>query len=220
MSYLQKILTQIRQAEAEFQRESNSVKLLAVTKGREIPAIQALARAGQAAFGENYLQEALIKIQALSALGLEWHFIGNLQANKTRAVAENFSWVQSVSRLKIAERLSMQRPAELPPLNICLEVNISAEFSKSGAAVEELIELAHQVVLLPRLRLRGLMVIPERLVNFPEQLQIYQKVYRLYQQLLECGFSLDTLSMGMSADFCAAIAAGSTLVRIGSALFN
>lgn len=220
MNSLGKIKLQIRQAEEEFHREPGSVKLVAVTKGREISAIRALAEAGQLAFGENYLQEAMVKIQALSSLKLEWHFIGNLQANKTQEVAENFAWVQSVSRLKIAERLSQQRPAGLPPLNVCLEVNISAESSKSGIAVAELVQLARQVYSLPRLKLRGLMVIPERLMDFSSQLKVYQQVQGLYQQLIEQDFPLDTLSMGMSNDFRAAIAAGSTMVRIGSALFS
>lgn len=218
--HLSKILQRIRQAERDYHRPPGSVRLLAVTKGRDIQTIQLAVAAGQTAFGENYLQEALGKIQALAPLNLEWHFIGTLQSNKTRAVTENFSWVHSVNRFKIAQRLSQQRPERLPPLNICLEVNISEERSKSGMPVNELADLALQVRNLPRLRLRGLMVIPERVAGFQQQLILYKKVYTLQKQLIDRGCVLDTLSMGMSNDFEAAIAAGSTLVRIGTAIFQ
>ena len=218
--HLSKILQRIRQAERDYHRAPGSVRLLMVTKGRDIQTIQLAVAAGQTAFGESYLQEALDKIQALAPLNLEWHFIGNLQSNKTRAVTENFSWVHSVNRFKIAQRLNQQRPDELPPLNICLEVNISEERSKSGMAVNELTDLALQVKSLPRLRLRGLMVIPERVAGFQQQLILYKKVYSLQKQLIDRGCALDTLSMGMSNDFEAAIAAGSTLVRIGTAIFQ
>lgn len=217
---LQDILAQIRQAEQRYQRPPGSVRLLVVSKGRDLTAMKAAIAAGQQAFGENYLQEGLGKIQALADYALEWHFIGNLQANKTRMVGEKFAWVHSVNRFKIAERLSQQRPAQLPPLNVCLEVNISSEATKSGASVTELALLARQVQQLPRLRLRGLMVIPKPVAGFAAQLLIYQQVRQLQQQLIAQGIALDTLSMGMSNDFVAAIAAGSTLVRIGTAIFQ
>lgn len=218
--FYQKIWNKIRHAELIFHRPADSVRLLAVTKGRELVVIKELILAGQKAFGENYLSEALNKIQALQDYGLEWHFIGNLQANKTRAVAENFAWVHSVNRFKIAKRLSEQRPENLPPLNICLEVNISEEHTKSGVAAAQVLELASQIQELPRVRLRGLMAIPEQAQQFEEQQAIYKKVFNLQQQLIDQGFELDTLSMGMSQDFEAAIAAGSNLVRIGAALFQ
>lgn len=218
--YYQKICNKIRHAERVYHRPADSVRLLAVTKGRELALIKELILAGQKSFGESYLSEAVNKIQALQDLGLEWHFIGNLQANKTRAIAENFSWVHSVNRFKIARRLSEQRPENLPPLNICLEVNISEERTKSGVAATEVFELARQIHELPRLRLRGLMAIPERLRQFEAQRNIYQRIFNLQQQLNAQGFGLDTLSMGMSQDFEAAIAAGSNLVRIGTALFQ
>ncbi len=217
--HYQKICNKIRQAELIFHRPADSVRLLAVTKGREPVVIKELILAGQRAFGENYLSEALNKIHALQDYGLEWHFIGNLQANKTRAVAENFAWVHSVNRFKIAKRLSEQRPDNLSPLNICLEVNISDERTKSGIAAEQVFELASQIQELPRVRLRGLMAIPEQAQQFEQQRAIYKKVFNLQQQLIDHGFVLDTLSMGMSQDFEAAIAAGSNLVRIGTALF-
>jgi len=217
---MEKILKRIRYAESIYQRPLDSVQLLVVSKGQDIEAIKMLATNGQKDFGENYLQEALEKIRVLSALDLDWHFIGNLQANKTQAVAENFFWVHSVNRFKIAERLSWQRPEDLPPLNICLEVNISGEPSKSGVAIDALFDLALRVQGLPRLRLRGLMAIPEPLTSFHEQEVVYKKVYNLQQQLIQRGLRLDILSMGMSNDFEAAIAAGSNLVRIGTAIFR
>jgi pyridoxal phosphate enzyme (YggS family) len=220
MIFYQKILNRIRQAEKKFHRSPGSVCLLAVTKGRDINQIQQLIIAGQKTFGESYLSEALSKIHVLKDKELEWHFIGNLQANKTRAIAENFSWVHSVNRLKVARRLNEQRPDYLPPLNICLEINISHERTKSGVNPSELMSLAKQIQELPRLRLRGLMAIPEKMNDFEQQRLIYKRVYALQQQLNEQGFNLDTLSMGMSQDFEAAIAAGSNLVRIGSALFE
>jgi PLP dependent protein len=220
MTAVQNILQQIRQAERNYQRPPGSVRLLVVTKGRSIPAVRAVAAQGQHAFGENYLQEALEKIEALSDLTLEWHFIGVLQANKTRAVAQHFAWVHSVNRVKIAERLSQHRPPNLLPLNVCLEVNISGETSKSGASIDELGELARQVHSLPRLRLRGLMAIPAPNVDFEQQLSVYRRVSELQQRLIAQGFPLDTLSMGMSGDFVAAIAAGATIVRIGTAVFE
>ncbi len=218
--YFQKVWNKLRQAELQFQRPPGAVHLLAVTKGRDVALIQQLIAAGQKAFGENYLSEALAKIQALKDKSLEWHFIGNLQANKTRAIAENFAWVHSVNRFKIAKRLNEQRPKDLPPLNICIEVNISEESTKSGAAISEVLDLAYQIRPLTNLRLRGLMAIPKKQHQFEAQCAIYKQIFNLQQQLIEQGLELDTLSMGMSQDFEAAIAAGSTIVRIGTALFQ
>ena len=178
------------------------------------------ATAGQQRFGENYVQEGVAKAAELSALGLEWHFIGPLQSNKTRAVAETFSWVHSIDRLKIAERLAEQRPAELPPLQVCLQVNVSGEASKSGVSIESTAELAAQLVRLPRLRLRGLMAIPAPSDDYDEQRQAFRRVRELFERLRNDGLALDTLSMGMSHDLEAAIAEGATLVRVGTAIFG
>jgi len=178
--------------------------------------------AGQRAFGENYLQEALDKIAALKdrAPDIEWHFIGPIQSNKTRPIAENFAWVHSVDRLKIAQRLSEQRPAALAPLNICIQVNVSGEASKSGCAPQDLPALAHAVAALPGLRLRGLMAIPEPASSEAEQRRPLRQLRELAEQLRAEGLALDTLSMGMSADLAAAIAEGATMVRIGTAIFG
>lgn len=214
------VLEKIRQAEQRFQRPLDSVKLLAVSKGQPIQKISALAMDGQRLFGESYCQEAIGKIHAIKNSSIEWHFIGNIQSNKTKLIAENFAWVQSLSRLSIAERLNKQRPAHLPVLNVCIEVNISDESSKSGVLERELYELAMAVRVLPRIKLRGLMIIPAPGIDFTQQLQVYQKADNLYQELIKKGFDLDTLSMGMTNDFEAAIAAGSTMVRIGTGLFG
>jgi len=182
------------------------------------------ADAGQREFGENYVQEALEKIAAVKArrpdLDLIWHFIGPLQSNKTRPVAEQVDWVHSVDRLKIAQRLSEQRPLHLPPLNICVQVNVSGEASKSGVPPDALLVLAAQVAVLPRLRLRGLMAIPEPVEDPALQRQPFAKLCQLQQRLREAGIHTDTLSMGMSADMSAAIAEGATIVRIGTAIFG
>jgi pyridoxal phosphate enzyme (YggS family) len=201
-------------------RSPDSVSLLAVSKTRSADEIRELSRHGQRAFGENYLQEALDKIEALSDLDLEWHFIGPIQSNKTRPIAEHFDWVHSVDRLKIATRLSKQRPAQLPPLNICLQVNICDEASKSGCSPDELPALAAAVARLPNLRLRGLMAIPKPENDPQRQRAVFAQVRKLLQQLQQSHPGLDTLSMGMSADMDAAIQEGSTLVRIGTALFG
>ncbi|HEV8312418.1 MAG TPA: YggS family pyridoxal phosphate-dependent enzyme, partial [Burkholderiaceae bacterium] len=176
--------------------------------------------AGQRAFGENYVQEALAKIERLSDLQIEWHLIGPLQSNKTRAVAEAFDWVHSVERLKIAQRLSEQRPAQLPPLQLCLQVNISGEASKSGLAPAEVADVAHAVARLPHVRLRGLMAIPEPAGDFAAQRAPHRALRELFDALRRDGLALDTLSMGMSADLEAAIAEGATLVRVGTAIFG
>ncbi len=220
MEAYKKILVQIREAEKKFHRPQGSVQLLAVTKGRSLESIQQAFVEGQHAFGENYVQEALQKIRLLSALNVEWHFIGNLQTNKTRPVAEFFSWVHSVSSFRIAQRLSQQRPTYLPPINICIEVNISNEMTKSGVPMVAVEDLAAEIQNLPNLKLRGLMVIPEFTNDFQKQRDIYHHVFLLQQKLNAAGLNLDTLSMGMSHDFIAAIAEGSTWVRIGRALFT
>ena len=205
-------------------RAAASVKLLAVSKTFPAEAVLEAVAAGQHAFGENYLQEALDKIAAVAAVlpseQVEWHFIGPIQSNKTRPIAASFAWVHTVERLKIAQRLSEQRPAGLPPLNICLQVNISGEASKSGATPDELPELARQVALLPNLKLRGLMAIPEPETDVAKQRAAFARLRDLADQLRAGGLELDTLSMGMSADMAAAIAEGATIVRVGSAIFG
>ena len=204
-------------------RDPASIRLLAVSKTFPAEAVLAARAAGQRAFGENYVQEAVDKIAATRAAGardLEWHFVGPIQSNKTRALAEHFDWVHSVDRLKVAQRLSEQRPSALPPLNVLLQVNISDEASKSGVAPGDVAALAQAVAGLPRLALRGLMAIPE-----PEDDPVRQRVplaalRALNEQLRATGMALDTLSMGMSADLEAAVLEGSTLVRIGTAIFG
>lgn len=212
---------QLREYENKYQRQPHAVSLLAVSKGQAIEKIKRLAQAGHVRFGENYLQEALAKITALHSLALEWHFIGNIQSNKTRAIAENFAWVHTVTSCKIAKRLDEQRPLTLPPLNVCLEVNISQEATKSGLlSQDDLLKLAQYCHSCPRLQLRGLMAIPAPTASFAAQCSAFQQLAEIQQQLHAHGIGCDTLSMGMSADFEAAIAAGATLVRIGSALFG
>ncbi len=217
---LNTVLNRIREAEHRFQRPSGSVMLLAVSKTKPAALITAVAAAGQRHFGENYLQEALEKIEALKHLNLDWHFIGPIQSNKTRGLAENFNWVHSVDRLKIAQRLNEQRPDHLPPLNICLQVNISAEVSKHGLNPEELSPVAQAVVKLPRLRLRGLMTIPAPSKEFAAQRLPYERLRKLQEELIAEGIPLDTLSMGMSDDLEAAITEGATIVRVGTAIFG
>ena len=223
-SNLQAVQQQIADAAHTAQRPPSQIQLLAVSKTFDAHAVLDAARAGQRAFGENYLQEAIDKIaltqQLAPDLGLEWHFIGPIQSNKTRQIAQHFAWVHAVDRLKIAERLSEQRPANLPPLNICLQINISGEASKSGATPDQALDLAQQIARLPNLRLRGLMAIPEPLPTLELQRPPYRQMKLLQDQLNEHGLQLDTLSMGMSADLAAAILEGSTIVRIGSAIFG
>jgi pyridoxal phosphate enzyme (YggS family) len=216
----QAVLARIRAAEQRFQRVPESVTLLAVSKGQPVAAIAAAAMAGQRCFGESYLQEMLAKLPELAAWPLEWHFIGPLQANKTRHIAEQFAWVHSVDRLSLAQRLSAQRPLALPPLNLCLQVNVSGETSKRGVAPAELEPLAVAVAGLPRLRLRGLMAIPAPADSFAEQCRAFAQVRHWQEALQAAGLPLDTLSLGMSDDLEAAIAEGTTLVRIGTALFG
>lgn len=217
---LHTVLGRIRAAEQRFQRPPGAVRLLAVGKTQPAVAIAALAAAGQRDFGENYFQEALDKMTELATLELEWHFIGPMQANKTRGIAEHFAWVHSVDRLKIAERLSAQRPDHLPPLNVCLQVNIDREPTKHGLDEAELAEVAHAVATLPRLRLRGLMAIPAPAAEFAAQRRPFARLRKLRERLADAGLVLDTLSAGMSDDLEAAIAEGATLVRIGTALFG
>jgi pyridoxal phosphate enzyme (YggS family) len=203
-------------------RPVQSVTLLVVSKTFPAEAVRQAFAAGERRFGENYVQEGLDKMAELADLrsAIEWHLIGPLQSNKTRAVAQQFDWVHSVDRLKIAQRLSEQRPAELPPLNICLQVNISGEASKSGLLPAEVAALAHAVAALPGLRLRGLMAVPEPAADLAAQRVPHRALALLQQDLIAEGLPLDTLSIGMSADLEAAIAEGSTLVRVGSAIFG
>ena len=219
---LQEVKRRIDAACAAAGRPANSVTLLAVSKTKPESAVREALAAGQHAFGENYVQEGLAKIDALADLRtqLEWHLIGPLQSNKTRAVAEAFDWVHSVDRLKIAERLAAQRPAGLPPLNVCLQVNISGETSKSGMSVLELPAVARAVRTLPGLRLRGLMAIPEPSDDAATQHASHRALRELLAALNAQGQALDTLSMGMSDDLEAAVAEGATLVRVGSAVFG
>lgn len=220
LSNLQATREAIAQAAKAAKRNVTDVRLLAVSKTFSAAAVRDAHAAGQNCFGENYLQEALDKIGELRDLPLEWHFIGPIQSNKTRAIAENFAWVHGVDRLKIAERLSEQRPAHLPPLNICLQVNVSGEESKSGVAPEEVETLAQHVLRLPRIKLRGLMAIPAPATNEKEQRVPYAQMRTLLNRLNAQGMELDTLSMGMSHDYAAAILEGATIVRIGTAIFG
>lgn len=201
-------------------RNPASIRLLAVSKTFDAAAVRAVAACGQLAFGENYAQEALDKRAALADLPLEWHFIGPIQSNKTRPIAENFAWVHSVDRLKIAERLSAQRPSGLPPLAVCIEVNVSGEASKGGVVPAELPALADAVSKLPGLSLRGLMAIPAPEVDPAAQRAAFRRVRELFDALVARGLALDTLSMGMSGDLEAAILEGATIVRVGTALFG
>ncbi|WP_437879376.1 YggS family pyridoxal phosphate-dependent enzyme [Pseudomonas sp. LRF_L74] len=212
-----KVGARIREAAQASGRDSSTIGLLAVSKTKPAAAIREAHATGLVDFGENYLQEALGKQLELTDLALTWHFIGPIQSNKAKPIAEHFDWVHSVDRLKIAERLAAQRPAELPPLNICLQVNVSGEASKSGCAPEELAALAQAVTQLPRLKLRGLMTIPEPTDDPARQRAAFARLRELRDSL---GLELDTLSMGMSHDLEAAIGEGATWVRIGTALFG
>ena len=219
---LQAVHERIASAARAAGRDPAAVSLLAVSKTFPPAAVAAAHAVGQRAFGENYVQEALDKMESLYDVRgrLEWHFIGPIQSNKTRAIAEHFDWVQSVDRLRIAQRLSEQRPATLPPLNVLLQVNISGEASKSGIGPGDVEDLARQVARLPRLRLRGLMAIPEPDSEPARQRVPLAAMRVLHERLRAAGLALDTLSMGMSADLEAAVAEGSTMVRIGTAVFG
>lgn len=212
---------QIHSAALTYQRSANSIKILAVSKTHPAQAIIQAHAAGLTDIGENYLQEALEKQAQLTHLALTWHFLGSIQSNKTKPIAENFSWVHTVERMKIAQRLSAQRPAHLPPLNICLQVNISQEASKSGCSIDDLPELASQVQKLDNIKLRGLMVIPQPSTDVKQQRADFRYAKTLLQDLnQQLDLEMDTLSMGMSGDMDAAIAEGTTCVRIGTAIFG
>lgn len=220
LNNLQAVHARIRAACRAAGRADAEVRLLAVSKTWPTACVREAAGAGQRAFGENYVQEALAKMAGLADLDLEWHFIGPLQSNKTRPVAESFAWVHSIDRFKIAERLSAQRPLHLPPLNVCIEVNVSGEISKSGCPPEAAAELAHAVAALPNLRLRGLMAIPAPCADPALARRPFARLRALLEQINGTGLRLDTLSMGMSHDLEAAIMEGATLVRVGTAIFG
>lgn len=223
LANLQALQARIGQACDRAGRSRDSVRLLAVSKTFDAEAVRQAWLAGQRAFGENYVQEGVEKVQQLQAAGLsglEWHCIGPLQSNKTRPVAEHFDWVHTIDRFKVAQRLSEQRPAELPPLQVCVQVNVDGGPNKSGVQPEQALELAQAVAALPRLQLRGLMCIPEPAPDFASACAVFGRARALFNALNERGLALDTLSMGMSDDLEAAIASGSTLVRVGSAIFG
>jgi pyridoxal phosphate enzyme (YggS family) len=201
-------------------RSPDAVKLLAVSKTKSAEAVREAHAAGQMAFGENYIQEGVDKIAALADLPLEWHCIGPIQSNKTKLVAENFAWVHSIDRLKIAERLSAQRPANLPPLQVCLQVNVDGGSNKSGVSPDELLALAQSVAKLPRLQLRGIMTIPEPAETEVAARKVHHEAKALFDSLNAADLRVDTLSMGMTGDLEAAIAEGSTCVRVGTAIFG
>ncbi|MDG2443106.1 MAG: YggS family pyridoxal phosphate-dependent enzyme [Luminiphilus sp.] len=217
---LHSIRQRISAAEKLANRDAGSVALLAVTKTKPDGLIRAAWNAGQRAFGENYAQEAEEKARRLADLSIEWHFIGPIQSNKTRGLAQTMAWVHSIDRLKIAQRLSDQRPEHLPPLNICVQVKLSDEPSKSGVASSELPNLAEQIVKLPKLRLRGLMAIPAATADYPEQRMSFSRLQGLLFELQKQHPQADTLSMGMSGDLEAAVVEGSTLVRVGTDIFG
>lgn len=217
-SNLNAINSNIRLAESNAGRGVDSVQLLAVSKTKPSADIMAAYQAGQRHFGENYLQEALTKQKELSHYQIIWHFIGPIQSNKTKQIAMNFSWVHSVDRLKIAQRLSDQRPESLPPLNICVQVNISEEESKAGIQLNELADMIEQIEQLPRIKLRGVMAIPEPAQEYEQQRKPYRQLYQAIKLLNKP--ELNTFSFGMTGDLKAAIAEGATIVRVGSALFG
>lgn len=224
MSNLQQRLAQVREQIRRFalscDRDPTTVRLIAVSKTRPASDIREAWQAGQKAFAENYLQDALQKIPILKHCDIEWHFIGRIQSNKTRAIAENFSWVHTLSSLKHARRLSDQRPPDLPPLNVCVQLNLSGEQSKSGIAAEELALLLEKLADLPHLRLRGLMTMPSATASIEEQHQVFGQLRQLQEKMNRQGYALDSLSMGMSGDMQAAICEGATMVRIGTAIFG
>lgn len=220
IQHLQQVNKRIAEAELQFSRAPGSVQLLAVSKTHPAGKIRTLINAGQLTTGESYLQEALPKIKQLSDISPEWHFIGPIQSNKTRDIAENFSWVHTIDRIKIAQRLSEQRPEHLDAINVCLQVNISDEPSKKGISLSELPELAEQVVSLKNIKLRGLMAIPAPSPDFETQREPFRHLRLALEDMNRRGMQLDALSMGMSNDMEAAIAEGATIIRIGTALFG
>ncbi|GHD35157.1 UPF0001 protein [Halioglobus pacificus] len=215
-----KVRLRVRESAEKCQRLPETISVLAVSKTRSADAVAAALDCGMRRFGENYLQEALEKIEQLAGRGIEWHFIGPIQSNKTRSIATHFDWAHSVDREKIARRLSEQRPDELPPLQICLQVNISGEVSKSGVLPEEVPALANAIADLPGVKLRGLMAIPAATDDIAEQHAAFKKLREVFDELNANGAGLDTLSMGMSGDMEAAIAEGATIVRIGTDIFG
>ena len=217
---LQRVRGRIEAACLEAGRHPSAVRLLAVSKTFDAAAVRTAFEAGQRAFGENYIQEGVDKIEALADLDIEWHCIGPIQSNKTRPVAEHFDWVHSVDRLKIAQRLSEQRPADLPPLQVCIQVNVDGGPTKAGVAPAELLELARAVSRLPRLVLRGIMTIPEPAADFAAACAVHRTAKALLDALNSQGLVLDTLSMGMTGDLEAAVHSGSTMVRVGTAIFG
>lgn len=217
---LQQVHQRISAAAAQCGRDPHEIELLAVSKTKPASAIEEAVAAGQLSFGENYVQEGVDKIQLLANSDLTWHFIGPLQSNKSRLVAENFDWCHTVDRLRIASRLNEQRPETLPPLNVLIQINISDEQSKSGIALAGLSALAQDIAVMPRLRLRGIMAIPAPEADYARQLAVCQQMAAAFKQLQREVPGVDTLSLGMSDDMDAAIAAGSTLVRIGTAIFG
>lgn len=217
---IREINEKISVAERQYQRLAGSVKLIAVSKTQSADSIYEAFQAGQTAFGENYLQEALGKMSTLADSHIEWHFIGQLQSNKTKAIAEHFAWVHSVESEFLAKRLNQQRPLHLPPLSICLQVNLDNEPDKSGIDLNNVLPLAQTIANFSRLQLRGLMAIPHARTDFDEQRQVFHRLRQTFLLLQKAGFAVDTLSMGMSDDFTAAIAEGSTMVRIGTAIFG
>lgn len=217
---LQQVRTRIATACNTHGRPPEAVTLLAVSKTFGPQAVREAFAAGQTAFGENYIQEAVDKIVALADLPLEWHCIGPIQSNKTRLVAEHFDWAHSVDRLKIAQRLSEQRPKGTAPLNVCIQVNIDGGPTKAGVAPEDVLALAQAVAALPNVRLRGIMTIPEPAIDFEAACAVHMRARALFDALNAAGLALDTLSMGMTGDLEAAIASGSTMVRVGTAIFG
>jgi len=217
---LQAVHDRIATACAQAQRDVNDVTLLAVCKTFGPDAVREAHAAGQVAFGENYIQEAVEKMALLVDLPLEWHCIGPIQSNKTRLVAQHFHWAHTVDRLKIAQRLSEQRPEGMAPLSVCIQVNVDGGATKAGIAPDEALDLAREVARLPALRLRGIMTLPEPADSFEQQLAVHQRAADLLHELRADGLELDTLSMGMTADLEAAIHAGSTMVRVGTAIFG
>lgn len=217
---LKQVTQQILEFAEKYDREPNSVKLLAVSKRKPVSAILAAIQAGQRSFGENYVDEGVEKIQSLANETLDWHFIGAIQSRKCQLIAEHFDWVHSVDRLKVAKRLSASRSSDKPPLNICLQVNLDNEESKSGVSIDDIEELALACSLLPGIRVRGLMAIPAPRVDFQEQRNVFAELRNLLSSLQVSFPELDTLSMGMSGDMEAAISEGATIVRVGTAIFG
>lgn len=217
---MQAVRAAMRAATLAAGRRTEEVELLAVSKTFPYEAIREAWQAGQRRFAESYVQESLHKMEALHDLAIEWHYIGPIQSNKTRPIAEHFAWVHGIDRLKIAERLSAQRPAQLPPLQVCIEVNISGEASKSGVSPDDIEALAQAVAALPNLKLRGLMAIPAPTEDEAEQRTAFARLRGIFERLNKRGLQLDTLSMGMSHDYPAAIAEGATVVRVGTAIFG